>query len=76
VPVAKVELVRDGEIVHTIAGTGWSGSLTWHDGDCRPGPHFYYAHILFEGEEQALPGNTAPACGVHAWSSPVWVTVS
>ena len=72
-PIRKIEIVRDGSLVHSEQLNTRDLSLTWQDDSCPPGEHFYYVHILFEGEEVNPHGNIASAYGVHAWSSPVWV---
>ena len=73
-PVDRVDIVRDGEVVHTRPGGANRFDDTWTDTACTVGVHFYYAHVTFQGEETVLPWNLSPAVGVHAWSSPVWVT--
>jgi len=68
--VRRIEIVRDGELVHAVED---EPSLRWADEDCPAGQHWYYAHVLFEGEELNPYWNIAGAQGVHAWTSPVWV---
>jgi hypothetical protein len=74
-PVRRIELLRDGVVVHASAHDDTEVLLTWRDEACTPGEHFYCAHVLFAGTEADLYWNIATAYGVHAWTSPVWVTV-
>lgn len=69
----EVEVIRDGELVMEFRPGEEEFSVEWADEDCSPGSHYYYAHILFEGEEIDAYWNIATAYGVHAWTSPVWV---
>ena len=73
VPVVRVEIVRDGEIVHVRGASGTDVSFFWEDSQCRPGRHFYYAHVTFEGSEYNPRWNIANAYGVNAYTSPVYV---
>ncbi len=74
VPVERVEFVRDGECVHAVSLAADHLTLEWPDHDCPPGRHWYYAAVKFAGVEFNPYWNIANAYGVHAWSSPVWVT--
>jgi len=76
VPVSRVEILRDGELVHTAECGEQTMALDWRDETCALGRHFYYAHVLFEGREANPYWNIANAYGVNAWTSPVWVTYS
>ena len=71
--VRKTEIIRDGQIVHTAPQRGKEIAIEWRDDSCAPGEHFYYAHVLFEGEKVRSLYNAASAYGVDAWTSPVWV---
>jgi len=73
-PVRRIEIVRDGAVVRSEACSGCEAELVWTDAECAAGRHYYYAHVTFAGEAQTLPWNLAPAYGVDAWTSPVWVT--
>lgn len=73
VPVSAVRLIRDGFVVHQATPNDADLALAWQDYDCPAGGHYYYAHITFAGDEPTLPWNLAPAYGLEAWSSPVWI---
>ncbi|MBM4050492.1 MAG: DUF3604 domain-containing protein, partial [Planctomycetes bacterium] len=72
-PIEMVEIIRDGAVVHHVRGDRGDVAVRWTDEACPTGAHFYYTHVQFVGEEVSHPWNLASACGVHAWSSPVWV---
>lgn len=72
-PVLRLEILRDGRIVYYAEPGEAECDAEWEDADCPAGLHFYYAHIVLEGEEENPYWNIATACGVQAWSSPVWV---
>ena len=72
-PVVRIEIVRDGQVVHERDMGDRSIQLDWTDSTCTPGRHYYYAHVLFAGTEYNPFWNSANAYGVNAWSSPVWV---
>ena len=72
-PVVRVEIVRDGQVVHERDMADRNIQLDWIDSTCTPGRHYYYAHVLFAGTEYNPFWNSANAYGVNAWSSPVWV---
>ena len=72
--VEWIEIIRNGEVVHRETFSAGTVSFDWRDKACTSGEHFYYVHVKFAGDEPALTWNLAPAFGVHAWSSPVWVT--
>ncbi len=76
VPVTRIEIIRDGSVVHEQDAHDNSVHLRWRDPACPSGSHFYYAHVLFAGTEYNPFWNCAGAYGVNAWSSPVWVQVS
>ena len=71
--ITMVEIIRDGNVVHSVPQHGKEIALEWRDDSCAPGDHFYYAHVLFEGERTSHRFNVASAYGVDAWTSPVWV---
>ena len=68
-----VEIIRDGTMIHRVLCDQPRLVLEWDDQDCVPGPHYYYCHVQFEGEEADLYWNISPVFGIHAWSSPVWL---
>jgi hypothetical protein len=82
VPVEAVEVVRDGTIVQVWRGKTTDLTYSWRDHNCRHGRHWYYVHVRF----QAPPGqidwslpmpmqwNVKPACGIDAWTSPIYIT--
>jgi len=72
---ARVEIIRDGEVVHTRTASEEEVSFSWEDRRCDPGLHFYYAHVIFEGSEHSPRWNIANAYGVNAYTSPVYVGV-
>ena len=74
--MSRVEILRDGELVHTVAGGEEEVAFDWRDETCALGRHFYYAHVLLDGREANPYWNIANAYGVNAWTSPVWVTYS
>jgi len=73
-PVARIEIVRDGEVVSARESNDTEFAWTWRDETCPPGNHFYYTHVRFRGETPDLPWNLAPPFGADAWTSPAWVT--
>jgi len=60
-PVAKVEVVRDRDIVYTATPKTQDVTLTYRDNGSLKGRHYYYVRV-----EQSD--------GQLAWSSPFWVT--
>jgi len=72
-PIRKLEVVRDGATVLSREFSDTKVSFEWRDETCEPGRHFYYAHVLFDGQEAERYWNIATAYGVHAWSSPTWI---
>jgi len=74
VPVRSIRIIRDGHQVHEQVYENENAvNLQWRDMSFGKGPHWYYAHIIFAGHAAELPWNRAPAQGVDAWTSPVWV---
>jgi len=73
VPVRRVEIVRDRNVVHEIETDEAELRMEWLDRDCPPGEHYYYAYVRFDGDRPRGPGNVSPAYGPDAWTSPVWV---
>jgi hypothetical protein len=73
VPVVRVAIVRNGKVVHQRRVVTRELDLSWRDATYRPGEYAYYAALTFAGDAPSRPWNLAPAYGIHAWSSPVWV---
>ncbi|MFC1707556.1 DUF3604 domain-containing protein [Planctomycetota bacterium] len=60
--LASVEVIRDGEVAHAVAGTGeHSAAFDWEDDPVAPEQTVYY-YLRVTQEDQEM-----------AWSSPVWV---
>jgi len=72
-PIRNIEVIRDGAVVMQRLFGDTAVDLLWSDEDCPPGEHYYYAHVVFEGEAETLPWNQSPAFGIDAWTSPVWI---
>jgi len=61
-PIAKVEVVKNNEYVHTFSGSNTGEvSFEYVDNDADQGESFYYVRVEQEN-------------GELAWASPVWVT--
>ena len=58
---AKIDLLRDSEVVHTLKAPGREFKGDWTDPNPRAGTHYYYVRIV-------------QADGEVAWGSPIWVT--
>ena len=61
-PLARVHLIKNNRIIHTVAPSGSEVSFTFTDTDAAPGESYYY----LRAEQQD---------GQLAWGSPIWVTV-
>ena len=59
-PIARVSLIRDNRIIHTVTGSGPEMRFSYTDADRPSGQTYYYVRI-----EQAD--------GQLGWSSPIWV---
>jgi hypothetical protein len=59
-PLAKVEVLRDSEVVATLPAQGAEYKGEWTDPQPRPGSHYYYLRVQ-------------QADGELAWASPIWV---
>ncbi len=57
--IARVDIIRDGQEVHTVQGSGASLELEWSDCPAEQ-PVYYYARVI-------------QADGNAAWSSPIWI---
>lgn len=60
--LAKLEVLRDSEVVATLPASGNEYRGEWTDPQPRPGTHYYYLRVL-------------QADGEIAWGSPIWVTL-
>jgi len=61
-PLARIEVIRNGEVIFAEKGDGLLAGLLLEDPDPPAGTSWYYLKIVQED-------------GQMAWSSPVWVTV-
>jgi len=59
-PLAKIDVVRDNQYLHSRPGAGETAEFTYQDAGSGPGEHYYYIRVLQKD------GNVA-------WSSPIWV---
>jgi hypothetical protein len=59
-PIDRIEVIRDGEVVHTMAGAGQDQTVSWSDGKAAGGNHWYMLRIVQQDRETA-------------WSSPIWI---
>ena len=57
--ITRVDIIRDGQEVHTVQGSGASLELEWSDYPAEQ-PGYYYARVI-------------QADGNAAWSSPIWI---
>ena len=62
-PIDRTDVVRDGEVAMSVAGSGCDAHVTWTDADVAPGEHWYVLKAVQDD-------------GEVGWSSPVWMTVS
>lgn len=59
--IAKIDVLRDSEVIDTLRPQGPSFKTTWTDPKSPVGTHYYYVRVLQEDAE-------------IAWGSPLWVT--
>jgi hypothetical protein len=59
--IAKIDVMRDGEVVETIKPQGTEYRGKWTDPQPRAGLRYYYVRVLQTDEE-------------IAWASPMWIT--
>jgi hypothetical protein len=59
-PVARVEIIRDGQVVQAMQGDGLDMVVNWADGTVTPGRHWYLLKVIQADKEMA-------------WTSPVWI---
>jgi hypothetical protein len=58
--LAKIDVLRDSTVVHTIRPDGSAYKGTWTDPNPAAGVHYYYIRVLQEDDE-------------IAWASPLWI---
>jgi hypothetical protein len=58
--LAKIDILRDSEVIHTIKPAGSDYRGTWTDPAPLPGAHYYYVRVLQADDE-------------IAWGSPMWI---
>lgn len=58
--IARIEVVRDGEVVQTIPGAGADQAVDWTDAALAAGRHWYLLKVIQKDNETA-------------WTSPVWI---
>jgi hypothetical protein len=61
--LAKIEVLRDSEVVATLRPQGQGYATLWTDPQPLPGTHYYYVRVLQRDDELA-------------WSSPIWIEFS
>jgi hypothetical protein len=59
--LAKIDVLRDSEVVATLKAPGRQYKGAWTDPAPQPGTHYYYVRVLQQD-------------GELAWGSPLWVT--
>jgi hypothetical protein len=60
--LAKVEILRDSNVIATLPSSGAECKGEWTDPQPRPGTHYYYLRVQ-------------QSDGELAWGSPIWVTL-
>ena len=58
--IARIEVVRDGEVAQSIPGTGADQLVDWPDAAPASGRHWYLLKVIQKDDETA-------------WTSPVWI---
>jgi hypothetical protein len=61
--IAKIDILRDSEVVHTIKVDGDKYSGAWTEPKEQPGMHYYYIRVMQADQELA-------------WASPIWVELA
>jgi hypothetical protein len=59
--LAKIDVIRDGEVAATLRPDGQEHRATWTDPAPKAGTHYYYVRVMQED-------------GEIAWGSPMWIT--
>ncbi len=49
-PLDYIEIIRDGEVVHTVLSPGSTCEIEWVDHQAKPGKHFYFPRIKMVGD--------------------------
>jgi uncharacterized protein DUF3604 len=80
VPVCTVDIIRNGEKIHSCRPDSREVDLSWHDEGCPDERNWYYIHVGFTASGKLdwssptpLPWNVKPAYGIDAWASPIWI---
>jgi Protein of unknown function (DUF3604) len=60
-PIARVEIIKDGQVVYGEEPEGLDAEIAWTDPVERTCEHYYYLRVIQHDGQQA-------------WSSPVWVS--
>ncbi len=68
--IASIELVRNGEVIHTHPCTGWHETLTYADADTLEG---IALHSKWLGTFVYYYVRVTCASGAQGWASPVWL---
>jgi len=74
-PIQRVDLIRNGQTIHTASGNGLELRFEYDDESLPEGTSYYYVRVQQEGTMVSYPSNIAPARGNLAWSSPIWITL-
>lgn len=59
-PVRQIDIIRDGEFIHTVQNLDAEVDLTYVDNDAPAGETYYYVRVQQVDEQMA-------------WSSPIWI---
>src|SRR5262249_20849491 len=59
-PLARIDILKDSEVVETLKPTGREYQGTWTDPKPAPGMHWYYVRVQQSDAELA-------------WASPLWI---
>jgi len=60
--IDRVQVIRDGEVVHAEEAPPMDVTLAWTDEEAAPGKHWYVLKVVQHD-------------GETAWSSPIWMTI-
>ncbi|MBM3335061.1 hypothetical protein FJY63_10415, partial [Candidatus Sumerlaeota bacterium] len=58
--IARVEIIRDGQIAQSIPGDGADLTVKWSDAAAKSGRHWYLLKVIQADQEMA-------------WTAPVWI---
>ncbi len=59
-PIRQIDIIRDGEFIHTVQNLDTEVDLTYVDNDAPSGDTYYYVRVQQVNEQ-------------IAWSSPIWI---